>query len=727
MTLYKRWRNLDLSVRILIGLAAGIFTGLFFGEPAGMLQPLGDIYIRLMQMTVLPYLITSLVIAFGQLEVSQAKRLAIWGGALLAVVWAFTGVVLVLFPATFPEFTSATFYSQALIEQRPAISFTDIYFTHNPFDSLSRNVVPAIVLFSSLVGVGVMGLPDKDKLLAPLRIWNQAIVRVTHFVIGLTPIGVFALASVIAGTLTTETWLRLEVYFLVFGAAALLLAFWILPLMVTAATPFSYREVTGVARDALLMAFVTNSAFIVLPLLIDRCKELLARHGLLEENSDSATEVLIPVMFNFPNAGKLLTLLFVPFAAWLSGAPMVFGDYPTLLAAGIPSYFAKAQTALPFLLDLFALPQDLFDLYIPTTILTGKFDSLVAAMNLIVFALLGSAAMAGFLRLRRGRVLAALAAIAGGTVAAVLVLRLLLGALIDTSYQLDEVVQSMHNAKRHSGTIVHRDAPPPVAADAPKDALERVRRRGTLRIGYDPDNLPMSFFNRDDELVGFDVELGEELASAMGLRAEFVPIRWPALPTMLQQGVIDVMPGMWYRPYWFSRLQLSEPYFTGTIALVTRDHRRQEFQRVEQLQRSEGLTIGVPLDSEQISTSMEYYFAGSDVRFQVLEFWKPFFEGRHPEIDAFLMPAEHAAAWTLLYPHFTVVVPQPDPVRLPSAFGVATDALTLRRVVDEWTVFAREAGLVDQHYRYWVLGKGAETRAPRWSILRDVLGWKNRD
>ena len=37
--------------------------------------------------------------------------------------------------------------------------------------------------------------------------------------------------------------------------------------------------VTGIARDALLTAFVANSAFIVLPILIDRCKQLLQQRA----------------------------------------------------------------------------------------------------------------------------------------------------------------------------------------------------------------------------------------------------------------------------------------------------------------------------------------------------------------------------------------------------------------------------------------------------------------
>jgi hypothetical protein len=43
--------------------------------------------------------------------------------------------------------------------------------------------------------------------------------------------------------------------------------------------------------------------------------------------------------------------------------------------------------------------------------------------------------------------------------------------------------------------------------------------------------------------------------------------------------------------------------------------------------------------------------------------------------------------------------------------------------VDEWVTLQRARGNVARAYDYWVLGKGAESREPRWSIARDVLGW----
>jgi len=154
-----------------------------------------------------------------------------------------------------------------------------------------------------------------------------------------------------------------------------------------------------------------------------------------------------------------------------------------------------------------------------------------------------------------------------------------------------------------------------------------------------------------------------------------------------------------------------------------RDERRHEFSSVEALRRSRSLKIGVPLDTRQVEYSMRRYFGDANVEFITLEFWQPFFEGEHPELDAFLVPAENGSAWTLLHPEYTVIVPQPDPVKVPSAFGVALDAGELANAVNEWVVFASNEGMIDRAYDYWILGKGAEEKQPRWSILRNVLGW----
>lgn len=143
----------------------------------------------------------------------------------------------------------------------------------------------------------------------------------------------------------------------------------------------------------------------------------------------------------------------------------------------------------------------------------------------------------------------------------------------------------------------------------------------------------------------------------------------------------------------------------------------------EQIRGAGPLKVGVPLDRTQIEYSLQRYFGRADVEFVSIEFWKPYFEGEHPDLDAFVLPAEHASAWTLLHPQYTVVVPQPDPVKVPSAFGVAFGNDELAALIDEWVIYAHSAGIVDQAFEYWVTGQGAKDKEPRWSIMRNVLGW----
>ncbi len=66
----------SLSSLILIGLTAGIATGVFFGESCRHLKPVGDGFVMLLQMTVMPYIIVSLITHIGGLTAEQAWRLA---------------------------------------------------------------------------------------------------------------------------------------------------------------------------------------------------------------------------------------------------------------------------------------------------------------------------------------------------------------------------------------------------------------------------------------------------------------------------------------------------------------------------------------------------------------------------------------------------------------------------------------------------------------------------
>jgi Na+/H+-dicarboxylate symporter/ABC-type amino acid transport substrate-binding protein len=706
-------------------LVLGVLTGLFFGEGAGVLQPVADIYIRLMQMTVLPYLVVTLILGLGQLSAAQAKRLAARMAILLAIFCGLALAVIAAMPLAFPPFRDASFYTNSVTEPRQAFAFADLFFTPNPFHALANTIIPAVVLFSCALGIALIGSKDKAPALALLRTLDDAIGRVTHFVVGLTPYGVFAIAAVAAGTLDPAVLARLEVYFFTFAVASLVLAFVVLPVCVMAVTPFSYREIVGIAKDALLTAFIAQSVFIVLPMLVERARELLRRHGMLTDDGASAAEVVVPILFNFPNAGRLLTLLFVPFAAWLVGAPLRAPDFPALMVAGLFSYFAKAQVALPFLMDLVAVPHDLFQLYIPTTIITGKFDSLVAAMNLHVFALLGAGATGGVLVLERARLVRAAFVIILSIVAAVVGTRLLLGSVIDTSYRKDQVIRGMHLPRESLPSLVH--AVPPAATEGMGSvpALERIRARGSLRVGFVPNMLPYAFTNARGDLVGFDVELAGLLARDLGVaKLEFVPTRWDQLPLLLATGSIDVMMTVPYAVFWLRDLRFSTPHTEGVYGFAVRDERRHEFATLAELRTKQGLVIGVPVAVEFMQGRIRDYLGPIDATFVSVPDPREFFEGRRADLDALLIRAEVGAAWSLLHPEYSVVVPQPVLFKAPAGVAVSRAySSDLAAFVDDWLVIQRASGAVARAHDYWVLGRGAEEKRPRWSILRNVLGY----
>ena len=50
---------------------------------------------------------------------------------------------------------------------------------------------------------------------------------------------------------------------------------------------------------------------------------------------------------------------------------------------------------------------------------------------------------------------------------------------------------------------------------------------------------------------------------------------------------------------------------------------------------------------------------------------REFFEGKHDDLDALVYSAEAGSAWTLLYPAYTVAIPQPDILAVPLAYGIA--------------------------------------------------------
>ena len=93
----------------------------------------------------------------------------------------------------------------------------------------------------------------------------------------------------------------------------------------------------------------------------------------------------MPASFNFPHTAKLLSLSFVLFAAWFAGARCRRPQYPALAGTGVLVLFGSVNVAMPFLLDMFSIPADTFQLFLATSVVNARFGTLLSAMHMIAW------------------------------------------------------------------------------------------------------------------------------------------------------------------------------------------------------------------------------------------------------------------------------------------------------------------------------------------------------
>ena len=92
-------------------------------------------------------------------------------------------------------------------------------------------------------------------------------------------------------------------------------------------------------------------------------------------------------------------------------------------------------------------------------------------------------------------------------------------------------------------------------------------------------------------------------------------------------------------------------------------------------------------------------------------------------LDAFVYTAEAGSAWTLIYPQYSVAVPLPDPISVPIALALPRGDRDWAGYVNTWIELNKQDGTLEAFYDHWILGGAAKQKEPRWSVIRDVLGW----
>jgi ABC-type amino acid transport substrate-binding protein len=564
-----------------------------------------------------------------------------------------------------------------------------------------------------LLGISLIGVPNKQPLLDVLHVAIQAISRATRFVVKLTPAGIFAIAAHAAGTMSLDQLGRIEIYLVAYVAIVLLLSLWVLPALVSALTPIPLRDVFSANKDALLTAFVAGDIFIVLPSLVESCERTMQKYGIGSLEESRLSEVIVPASFNFPHTGKLLSLSFVLFAAWFSDTTLSWREYPQLAGAGLLSIFGSLNSAIPFLLDLFRIPADTFQLFLATGVINARFGSLLAAVHLIAVSLLGTAAIAGAIQVRPARILRFVVIttlMSAGTIGG---LKWLFAYPLRPHFEGSARINHLAALlPAPNAQVVAADSPP--LPQDPRGVYESIQAAGILRVCHVRNRIPLVFTNTAGELVGLEIESAQLLARELGVKAEFLPISVFEIEGALEaERCHIVMSGIALTPRRESRYLLSRTYLDETLGFAMLDHRREEFRDWRKIRQAGPVRLAVPdiphylqLIRDRLPEAKIAPVAADDITLD-----------RKSDLDAYVIPAEAGAAMTLLMPEFSIVVPEPEPIRIPLAFPLARGDERWARVVNDWIELRQKDGTFDALYRHWILGQSSGPLQRRWSML----------
>jgi Na+/H+-dicarboxylate symporter/ABC-type amino acid transport substrate-binding protein len=709
MAFLSRLLPRSIGGQCMLGLLLGILASLLLGPRVAVLTPLGQIFLRASQIAVMPYLICELVGSLGSLQPASMRLLSRTGGLVLLAILASGALTVLFLPASLPALTSSAFFSPEMLQPPEPPDLVSTYLPFNIFSALADDNFPAVVLFAAVLGVLVQGLPRRELLLEPLEQLRLLFRRLNKLVARIAPIGILGLTATTLSSLSPELLVRSQAL-LVLNLVALVLLFVLGFTAIVVLTPLDLAATWRILRGPLALTASSANLLIALPLLNESLREEFLR---LLPDADPARQqraleeisALMPVGFALPNLGQVVSLLFLPFAAWFVDRPLQPPAMLSMLATGIPAVTGGLKSAVRQELQQLGLPANLIGLVQINGEWLYRQEKVLSLLGLALLVILVVSASLGALRFRpapllRGGLLLALLAVGlgGGS-------RALLARNLEGTYRNDKLLLNRQTTQPSVRVAVSACGSLRPAAIS----VEAIQRRRALRVGVRSDQPPWAFHGASQELVGYDVDLARALARHLGVELEVCEAPLPELQGLLSQRRLDLaMGGIQDLPLRSLRFLVSGGYQTVHLALVAPDDRVPLLQNLSDAPLDRPLRLAVvdrelitPAVRDQIAAQLGRPGRPAAVTIQTLPSAAAFLQQptRH---DALITTAEGGASWAVLHPRMTMLPLFGN--SLPSELVVLVGGSDrgFLDFVDDWLARQESRGRLEALFRHWV-------------------------
>jgi len=299
--------KIKLSTKMIAASILGIVFGLIFGPAMGNIKFLGDIFLRLMQMSVVFLVMGAISEAIGSLDMKDIGKLGgkTIGLFVLSTLFAsFVGVILsiIIRPGVGVTGVEAAAYEGALPEGNPLDLLVN-FFPKNIVESMSSGAILQVIVFSIFLGLALSMMRHEkhgEAILGLIKSFNVVIMQIIKIIMNYAPIGIFALVASITGTSGINMLAALGKFLiaLTVGCIAVL----ILMILITSAygrlNPYRLFKKL---KNTIVVAVTTTSSAVSLPVQMEDCEQ---RIGV----SKRVSRLVNPLGMNLNSHGLAITV-----------------------------------------------------------------------------------------------------------------------------------------------------------------------------------------------------------------------------------------------------------------------------------------------------------------------------------------------------------------------------------------------------------------------------------
>jgi Na+/H+-dicarboxylate symporter len=281
----KNWFIKHLGVIIILAMLLGIIVGALLGKKASVFSPLGDIFIQLIKMVVIPLVAVSII--GGAASIGNSKSAGKIGVTTFAY-YLITTVIAVLIGLALGEIFKPgvgvsldavqSMFSNEYADQGKIAGFWETIkgiIPENPIKALTDGNILQVLFFSLFLGFGVSTVEAEKKksLMTVLDALGDALIFMINAIMYIAPIGVFGLMADAVGTFGFDILKLVLKLFIIYVIGLLLHTFGIYSFMIKLFSKESPIKFFRKMYKVQLVALSTASSMATLPINIETCEE----------------------------------------------------------------------------------------------------------------------------------------------------------------------------------------------------------------------------------------------------------------------------------------------------------------------------------------------------------------------------------------------------------------------------------------------------------------------